>query len=352
MEHFQMKDIFIKFSTVLLILGTLFGARALAQSPLDWKTAQKFDNGVETTVAVTPSGLVVEFHKTQNKYSNDIHYRIGKVGQAYGGQYLVSWGASQPLGKDGSRPSVAITKEGSVVLVYTKGAYTGYGNQVQMRYWVGQLDPTGDTKQEITWRVKDAFYDTGQHASLSFNTNDVLVDTHESANNSKLFYRIGHLLNPSQGQFDIVWNSGTGGIEYDKGIHPSIAINQSNQVIEVHQTEKTASYLHYRRGTLGTDRIVWASNDSVRYENDSKQPAVALTNHGLAVEAAIRNRYTFSRTGILNVPDPTRVDWSNAVQIDWGTYAGMSPSITTNGVVAIATWESDDWLFYNIAAIK
>lgn len=347
-----MKNIFTRLSTVLLISVTLSGSVAIAQSPLNWRTAQKFDNGVETTVAVTPSGLVVEFHKTQNKYSNDIYYRVGKVGQAFGGEYFVSWGPSHTIGKDGQRPHVAITKEGYVVLVYTKGAYTGYGNQVQMRYWAGELDPTGDTKQAIVWRVKDAFYDTGQHASLSFNTHDILIDTHESANNSKLFYRFGHLLNPSQGQFDIVWDSGTGGIEFDKGINPSIAINQFNQVIEVHQTEKSSSYLHYRRGTLGTHRIVWASKDSDRYENDSKQPAVALTNQGLAVETAIRNRYTFSRTGILNVHDPNRVDWSNAVQIDWGTYSTVSPSITTNGVVAIATWESDDWLFYNIAAIK
>jgi hypothetical protein len=352
MEHSQMKNVFTKLFTVLFVFGSFFGGRAFAQSPLNWKTAQKFDNGVEPTVAVTPSGLVVEFHKTQNKYNNDIYYRIGKVSQVYGGDYLVSWGPSQTIGKDGQRPHVAITKEGYVVLVYTKGAYTGYGTQVQMRYWAGQLDPTGDTKQAIVWRVKDAFYDTGQHASLSFNTNDILVDTHESANNSKLFYRIGHFLNPSQGQFDIVWDSGTGGIEFDKGINPSIGINQLNQVIEVHQTEKSSSYLHYRRGTLGSDRIVWASTDSNRYENDSKTPAVALTDQGLAVEAAIRNRYTFSRTGILNVGDPMRVDWSTAVQIDWGTYAGISPSITTNGVVAIATWESDDWLFYNIAAIK
>jgi hypothetical protein len=90
----------------------------------------------------------------------------------------------------GKRPSVTITKEGYVVLTYTVGGSRDHAG-VQMRYWVGALNPNGDNTQRIDWAVQDAFYDTGPYAALTFNTNDVLVDAHESANNNKLFYGSG-----------------------------------------------------------------------------------------------------------------------------------------------------------------
>lgn len=250
----------------LLAKGSVF-----AQSPLAWETAQHFDNGVESSVSVTPSGLAVEFHKNQN--NNSIFYHVGKVRQSWDGKYSVGWGDSQPLYFDCHRPSVAITKEGLLVLVCTRFAYCGYGSEVQMRYWAGQLDPNGGSNQTIDWKLMDAFYDTGQYASLAFNTNDILVDVHESARNSKLFYRIGRFHNPLAGQFDIVWGTGSGGKEYDTGVNPHIAINEWNQVVEVHQTQNNESLLHHRRGHLYPDQIDWVSRDSFRYDDYSKQPS-------------------------------------------------------------------------------
>lgn len=340
---------FLARSAALIFSLAVVVSSALGQSPLNWEDAQHFDSGVDSSVSMTSSGLVIEFHKGHN--DNSLWYHVGKVRQTWDGRYFVSWGSSHPLTYDGARPSVAISKEGYLVLTYTKFAYTGYGKDVQMRYWVGVLDPNGDSTQKIEWAVKDSFYDTGQYASLCFNTNDVLVDVHESAKTANLFYRIGHLRNPSAGLFDVVWDSGDGGIEYDKGANPHIALNQWNQVVEAHQTQNNESLLHYRRGHLYPDHISWTSRDSFRYDNDSKQPALAMTDQSKVIEVASRNKTTFSRTGDLR-PNYARVDWSDSVQISWYSYEGVNPSVTTNGVVAISTWSGDKKLFYAIAPLR
>jgi hypothetical protein len=347
-----MKRVLARLAKVVItcfLASALAGIPIFAQSPLTWRTAQKFDNGVESSIAVTPSGLVIEFHKSQN--NNGIFYHVGKVRETWDGQPFVSWGDSQPLYFDCHRPSVAITKQGWVLMACTKFAYSGYGSEVQMRYWAGQLNPDGDNAQTIDWKIMDRFFDTGQYAALSFNTNDILVDVHESAKNSKVFYRVGRFQNPLQGQFEIVWGTGDGGKEYDKGVNPHIAINEWNQVVEVHQTQNNESLLHYRRGHLYADHIAWTSESSFRYDDYSKQPAITLTNQSKVIEAASKNNGIFSRTGNLR-PNYARVDWSDAAQVSWSGYPGVSPSIATNGIVAISTWTGEKQLFYAIALVR
>lgn len=360
LEYSAMKkssDVFNKLSIALLVLSTVvFGKTAFGQSPLSWPKAAYYDDGSQTSVSIAPSGSdlspygrAIEFHRSQK---NVIWYRIGRVDRLNSGDYFVNWANSVSLNYEGSRPSIAVTKEGYIVLVYTKSAYTGYGSEVQMRYWVGKFDLAGDNFT-IDWKVRDAFYDNGQFARVSFNANNILVDVHRSARTSILYYRIGHLRNPSAGQFDIVWDSGGGGKDYDKGTNASISINDRNQIVEVHQTETEATRLYYRRGQLNTDNIAWASNNSALYDNDSKQPAVALTNQSKLIEAASRNGSIFARTGNLNTSDSARIDWSNAIQIDsGGGYPGSSfPSIATNGILVIATWESSGKLYYAITPV-
>jgi hypothetical protein len=175
-----------KISLTLVAVGiALISGSAYAQSPLNWRSALYYDNGVQPSIAVLPSGLVVEFHQSEKNKS--LYYRVGTVVRNVNGTHSITWGDSQHLGYAGERPDVAVTKEGYVLLVYTKGAYTGYGSEVQMRYWVGDLNPAGDSRQTITWRVRDAFFDNGQFASLAFNSNAVLIEAHEGFHTDNLY---------------------------------------------------------------------------------------------------------------------------------------------------------------------
>ena len=78
---------------------------------------------------------------------------------------------------------------------------------------------------------------------------------------------------------------------------------------------------------------------------------MAITNDSKVIEAASKNNAVFSRTGNLR-SNYARVDWSNAVEIGWSGYQGIYPSVATNGVVAISTWQGNDKLFYNIAVVR
>jgi len=343
-----MKNTLSKSTTLaffLLALIAAFSNSSFAQSPLKWRQAQHLDTGIQSSVVVLPSGLVVEFHRSENSNSK-IWYHIGTVRQSFLGEYSVGWGKSQPIEYVGERPSVAITKEGYVVLVCTRFTYTGYKGTV-MRYFVGQLNPAGDEKQTIQWRVKDALFDTGQFAKIVFNSNGVLVEVHESGHNSGLFYRIGHLANPNQDDFTLVWDStnGNNGVNYDNGANPTVSVNDQNQLIESHQQRAGAGYIDYRRGTLGQSSISFAS------------PGTTYDNSGVVVEAAATMGARFvkgvvvSRTGILN-SDPTFVNWSDSVDIGWDGWPGAEPSVATDGTVAVAIWTGADKLFYAIAPLQ
>jgi len=155
--------------------------------------------------------------------------------QNVSGTYSITWGDSQPLGYGGDRPDVAVTKEGYILLAYTKYAYSGYGSEAQMRYWVGILNPAGDTRQTITWRVKDNFFDTGKNASLAFNSNAVLVEAHEGIHTDNLYYRVGHFADPDRGDLTLIWEAGSRGVKYDRGIDPAISVNENDQIVECHR---------------------------------------------------------------------------------------------------------------------
>src|ERR1700744_3385992 len=159
---------------LLALSAALIGGSAYAQTPLSWTTPLRYDNGEQPSVALLRSGLVVEFHKSAT--TSSLYYHIGRVALF---NKVINWGDSQPLGYSGSSPDVAVTKEGYVLLVYTKFAHEGYGSEVQMRYWVGEINPEGGIDQTITWRIRDAFFDTGLYASLAFNSDAVLAEVHE-----------------------------------------------------------------------------------------------------------------------------------------------------------------------------
>ena len=96
-------------------------SRGFAQrTRIDWADFQSFDNGYESSVAIHPSGLIVEVHssgQTIVTYTG-LYYRIGKLDPVKG----VTWGPSRRWvspGTFGSWPAVAITKEGYAILTFS-----------------------------------------------------------------------------------------------------------------------------------------------------------------------------------------------------------------------------------------
>jgi hypothetical protein len=190
-------------------------------------------------------------------------------------------------------------------------------------------------------------YDAGFRANIAINDDGVIVGVHESMGSSnRLYYRRGHMANPAGGDFNIIWNSGHYGIGYDNGAIAHIAINNRGQVVEVHQVNKE-HLLHYRRGDITADGIGINFQETVRYNNDGLQPAVALTDNGFVLEVnatanTVANHVLDRMVGALDAVNPALINWSQARTYDPSTRLRGEPAVATNGAYAIQTNEESE----------
>jgi hypothetical protein len=325
---------------LFLFIGAAIIGLALAATPaaaqVQWHTNYKYDQGIQTSLAVHPSGLVLEFHRTDNLFSNTLWYHVGRLKE----NNTIAWGGSLRAPGIGSWPNVAITQGGYVLYMWSDAENK---SQSTLYYAVGKIDPNGSEGQEIQWLTTNGrSFDAGFHSSLAMNASGLFVEAHESGTNGRgMYYRVGHLANPAGGNYDLVWNSGGNGRYYDDGVDPHIAINNNNQLVEVHQDNRE-HYLHYHRGTVLSNGTI-DFQASQRYDDYGIEPSVALLDNGLVVEAhseGYNNQETCS-PGILSPSSPERIDWYNRVKVTG--LAGGSPTMATDGTnpgprVAVSSW--------------
>jgi hypothetical protein len=311
---------------------------------LKFNPFKRYDGGFQSSIALHSSGLALEFHQAQ--YTQAMWYRVGK--QSPLDKSDIVWGNSHSVGRNGYWPAVALSKEGFVIAVYSHLAFKGASEQF---YRVGYIDPNGDQNQSISWLTDFIHWDGGFHTSIAINDNGVIVGVHETnaVSGTGLYYRVGHL---SYVDYTIAWNSGSTGINYDDGINPHIAINNHNQVVEVHQVTGE-SLLHYRRGTVTGGKITFAA--SQRYDNEARQPAVALLDSGLVLEVHSKNGLN-SRTGKLDPSNSTFIEWSSSVK-NGDSVSVEYPALATNGKYAFQTHDANglhtfsDEIYYSGAEI-
>jgi hypothetical protein len=319
-SHRALRYLFILALTLCLYLPVVSNA-----ADLNFDVSSKFDYGVGGSVAINANRFFVEFHTSESAFSSDIWYRFGKIDGT-----SVSWGRSQYSGFSGYWPTVAISREGYILVVFSTKVNKS-GSELQYRVG-GMINPNEDVNQAIVWRTGSLFWDRGFHASISMNDNGTIVGVHETHGSSKrLYYRVGTFINPAANDFNIAWSSGASGIGYDDGWNPHISINNKNQVVQVHQVP--GEFLtHYRRGIVTGGKIDFS--ESVRYNNSAEQPAVALLDNGRVLEV-----YSYfglySRTGNLSLSNSKDIQWSAPVQVH-GDSDAWYPALAANGVYAIA----------------
>jgi hypothetical protein len=312
------------------MMGLALWTNTAASQTLVWSESVKYDKGDSTTLALHPLGLVLEAHQSESIGSTDLWYRVGKS-NGYG----VDWGRSQNIPWRGEWPNVVISNQGYVILVFSTGAYKSNSS---LLYAVGKIDINGGKDQSITWLTRELFWVNGFHSSTAINDAGVIVSVHEGSSKG-MYYRVGHLTNPSRGDYTMTWDSGKYGIKFDDGINPHIAINNSNQVVEVHQVSAGEKLLHYHRGSVNSGTITFRA--SQRYDDNSAEPAVALLDNGLVVETDRSEGNAFARTGTPNSSNLALINWSDPVQIsDDESDHSRYPAVAANRNSAVATWTS------------
>ena len=323
---------------------------AAPKTLIDWADFDTFDTGYESSVAIHPSGLLVEVHSSGQTFLtyNGLFYRIGKLDPTQG---TVAWGPSRrwvTKDKNGSWPAVAITKEGYAILTYSN-AFTK--SNAVLRYSVGTLDLNGGTDQLINFKVQNEKLDTGFHDSISVNYNGTIAEAHEADGKKGMYYRLGHLKAPASGNFNIVWDSGDGGQPWDDGVNPQIAINDNNDVVEVHQASANDHRLHYTRAKISGNRITFGKDHP--FFSAGERPAVTLLNNGYLVEMHASNydkktglselRY---RAGTLDRNNATLINWPDGTTIG---YVANPGGIGTNGAYLVSTAQRGTHLYYSWA---
>ena len=323
---------------------------AAPKTLIDWADFDTFDTGYESSVAMHPSGLIVEVHSSGQTFLtyNGLFYRIGKLDPTKG---TVAWGPSRrwvTKDKNGSWPAVAITKEGYAILTYSN-AFTK--SNAVLRYSVGTLDLNGGTDQLINFKVQNEKLDTGFHDSISVNYNGTIAEAHEADGKKGMYYRLGHLKAPASGNFNIVWDSGDRGQPWDDGVNPQIAINDNNDVVEVHQASANDHRLHYTRAKISGNRITFGKDHP--FFSAGERPAVTLLNNGYLVEMHASNydkktglselRY---RAGTLDRNNATLINWPDGTTIG---YVANPGGIGTNGAYLVSTAQRGTHLYYSWA---
>lgn len=279
-----------------------------------------YDSGLQPVLAINDAGTVVEVHKSQ--WSDTLYYHAGAADPAaftltltasvelIGGtspgvaldnagtvvvvyesgrqlyslvgvvdlssgdptRYTIAWGETQNY-DGGLTPAVAMTRNGSGVVVAVHVTNNVFSNALY--YHVGQVDVAS---KSITWgpSVK---YDTGAAPHIALSDAGAVVEVHRSQAADTIWYHAGAVdvsaqtLSPLGGSIEVV-----------AGAPPSVALDDSGNAIEVHQTSNlVTATTYYDMGTLGSDGVSVTWQDSVAYDA-GVVPAIAVNNQFTAVE--------------------------------------------------------------------
>lgn len=79
----------------------------------------------------------------------------------------------------------------------------------------------------------------------------MVVEVHNTTDSKSLYYRVGKV---NGGKID--WGESH---YYDKGVYPSITINDDGLVVEVHNSQGSESTLWCRVGNVEGNEIKWRS---------------------------------------------------------------------------------------------
>jgi hypothetical protein len=142
-----------------ICLCSIAGA-ALESKNAFFGLALKYDDGVQTQVAMNAAGVVVEVHKSQS--FNKLWCHAGIINKA-----TVNWSRSAKY-DGGVTPSCAINIQNKVVEVHKSEWKNG------LWYHVGDVNGAS-----ISWSGSRQ-YDTGITPNVAMNDRDVVVEVHQS----------------------------------------------------------------------------------------------------------------------------------------------------------------------------
>jgi hypothetical protein len=155
-----------------------------------------------------------------------------------------------------------------------------------------------------------------------------------------LNYKIGHFSSGSVDDLHVVWDTGPHSIYYTDGHYPNISLNDNGDILEVHNVTNEY-YMHYIRGHVSGDSIVFAS-DEPRFDNRGKQGTVVLQDDGYVASLFLRPGYigddeVVYRLSRQDPDDPEKLIWLSDSILANASAAVYPSGLASNGNHMIAT---------------
>ncbi|MEH6345279.1 MAG: hypothetical protein V7785_09345 [Bermanella sp.] len=246
-----------------------------------------YDKGKCPSVSLNNSNVLVEVHQSPKSsyldggYSNAKSYRLfSRVGIIVNN--AIEWNPDKATQfKDKSeRPSISINNNNDLIIVEQKTRKYGSRNNT---YWghdglksqQGKVEDCKLFQQSTSVTFSSATDNTWPEVAV--NDHGEVLAVFSKAGSDKLYYRTGKT---SSNKLRINWNKEV--INYTKGSHPSVSINNNGEVVEVHQAS-SGSKLWCKVGVLVDGKVTWDEGGSVNYTT-GKSPSVSINNKNQVIE--------------------------------------------------------------------
>lgn len=241
--------------------------------------------GIDPTVALNDSGIVVEVHATEG---NNLYCRAGVLNSGNG---TITWSPSAKY-DTGRRPSVGINNDNMVVEVHQSP------DGSDLWYNVGKVEQIKNGNYAIAWGdlTKKRQYDAGEYPSVAF-CGDKILEAHTG---KQLWCTIGEL--DAQDK-EIDWVSyenkrTTYAYPYEEegSVHPDVALNEQSG-FEVHRSS-SSDYLWWRPGKASNTVMAWGGGG--HRSKTYTAPSVAMTAQDVLVFSRDNDNNLICQVGSLS----------------------------------------------------
>ena len=210
-----------------------------------WQEIKKIEDGYAPAVALTDNGHVVVAYESKKFAKYKTYYRLGTINFEL---KTIDWNDKRiTYGNGGQNLSISMNNEGTIVEVHRSPAGVNFSH---LWLCIGKLKlDHQDNPESIIWndsvaqgkyRNIDRFlpsswshpqsspYSNGYYPFVSINNDGILIEAHQTTAWRHLVYRAGVVDGET-----IRWSSKD--CQYDTGWAPVVALNDQNQVVEIHE---------------------------------------------------------------------------------------------------------------------
>ncbi|MCU1348635.1 MAG: hypothetical protein JWO56_1665, partial [Acidobacteria bacterium] len=297
---------------------------------LGFEDRQGYDQGRLPACAINKDNRVVELHAGETTTSGSLNLRIAAVE----GVSLNWFGDGQTLAETGQNPSIALSDDDDVIIMYDKDS--------KLHYRLGSLniDTSGQHHvydvQFVTAHPDTEFPNqtASTDPSVALSTTGVVVEMHVRSG-GELYWRRGRLASHV-----LTWNDEDHKLRSTSaaGQNPSVAVNDHGKAVAVFQR---GPLLYYTVGNFAaagpeTDPITWTEPTQFHQLGGGDRPSVALTSDNeviIVFHASANLIQAFGRLG-----NDNKITFAEPLLPDRSFYVydkGATPQVATNGWVAV-----------------